>query len=72
MKNYSVIYKTNTGKIIEHETNSLKLAYAIYSETIEDGEFDWAEIADHVNAEIIEYIEEEEIKLPVYLGDLLG
>ena len=72
MKNYSVIYKTNSGKIREHETNSLKLAYAMYNETIEDGEFQWIEIADHRNAEIIEYVEEEEIKLPIYLDDLLG
>ena len=68
MKNYSVLYKTNSGKIIEHETNSLKLAYAIYSETIEDGEFEWAEIADHVNAEIIEYIEEREICFDALMG----
>ena len=57
MKNYSVIYKTNTGEIVEYETNLLDLADLIAQEVVEDGDFDWVEIADHANAEIIEYLE---------------
>ena len=57
MKNYSVIYKTNTGKIVEYETNLLDLAYLIAQEVVEDGDFDWLEIEDHANADIIEYLE---------------
>lgn len=57
MKNYSVIYRTNAGNVHEHETDSLILAYAMCNEIVEDGDFEWAEIADHANAEIIEYLE---------------
>ena len=57
MKNYSVIYKTNTGEIREHETNLIDLAYRMAQEIVEDGDFEWVEIADHANAEIIEYLE---------------
>lgn len=61
MKNYSVIYKNNAGKVVEYETSSLLLAYAMYNEIIEDRCFEWAEIADHANAEITEYLESWEL-----------
>ena len=46
MKNYSVLYKTNTGEIHEHETNLIDLAYRMEQEIVEDGDFEWVEIAD--------------------------
>lgn len=57
MKNYSVIYKTNSGQIVEHEFDSLKLAYILFCEIVAHCQFEWAEMADHREAEIFEYVE---------------
>lgn len=57
MKNYSVIYKTNSGEIVEHEFDSLKLAYVLFCHIVAYCQFEWAEMADHREAEIFEYVE---------------
>jgi hypothetical protein len=56
MKNYTVMAKTANG-VVEAHFDSEKAAYNYFNSFIEVMAFEWAEIADHANAEVIEYLE---------------
>ena len=60
MNNYTVMAKTEDGIRQAHFSNE-KAAYNYFNDLLENMPFEWVELADHANAEIIEYIEAGEL-----------
>ena len=60
MNNYTVMAKTEDGIRQAHFGNE-KAAYNYFNDLLENMPFEWVELVDHTNAEVIEYIEAGEL-----------